>query len=249
MQFDLSLGHGGFSNLAGGKSLCFGGKILTVTPSRVRLSGECKNFPVNRMSLSADNWVDRLGSESGQESALLELRELLVSRMTTAFRHERKVDSAFIDDTVQDASLKILGSLSQFRGDSKFTTWATTIAIRTAYTELRRKRWQDVSLDNLVEAQGDFVAVSSQEVGLDDAKNQIVNAMYAVINEKLTLRQRTVLLAELHGMSMARIGEELKSNRNAIYKLAHDARKKLRQELEAIGFTASDFLSLQKASS
>lgn len=201
------------------------------------------------MSHPADNWVDRLDSENDQDSALLELREFLVSRMTATFRHDGKVDAAFIDDTVQEATLKILNSLSQFRGDSKFTTWATTIAIRTAFTELRRKRWQDVSLDNLVETQGDFVAVSSPEAGLDEAKNQIVNAMYEVINEKLTLRQRTVLLAELHGMSMARIGEELKSNRNAIYKLAHDARKKLRQELEAIGFTASDFLSLQKASS
>ena len=204
---------------------------------------------MNRMNQSADNWVDRLSNEFDQGDALQELRELLVSRLTAVFRQERKVDLAFVEDTVQEATLKILGSLSQFRGDSKFTTWATTIAIRTAYTELRRKRWQDVSLDNLVESQGDFVAVSSPEADLDDEKKRIVNSMYKVINEKLTVRQRTVLLAELHGMSMARIGEELNSNRNAIYKLAHDARKKLKQELEADGFTAVDLLSLQKASS
>ncbi len=45
----------------------------------------------------------------------------------------------------------MLGGLATVRGDSRFTTWAVTVAVRVAFTELRRAKWQDVSLDRLVE--------------------------------------------------------------------------------------------------
>ena len=51
----------------------------------------------------------------------------------------------------QEGTLKVLGGLATFRGDSRFTTWAITVTVRVAFTELRRARWRDVSLDRLVE--------------------------------------------------------------------------------------------------
>ncbi len=59
-------------------------------------------------------------------------------------------DPAAIEDFAQDALVKILGNLDSFRGESHFTTWAQKIAVRAAFTELRRKEWCDVSLQDLV---------------------------------------------------------------------------------------------------
>jgi len=68
----------------------------------------------------------------------------------------------------------------------------------------------------------------------------MVDKMYEVIGSELTEKQRTVLLAELGGMPQAEIGRRLGSNRNAIYKLTHDARKRLKRGLEGAGYGAQD---------
>ena len=64
--------------------------------------------------------------------------------------------------------------------------------------------------------------------------------MYEVMESHLTEKQRTALLAELGGMPQSEIGRHLGSNRNAVYKLTHDARKRLRQGLEDAGYGAED---------
>ena len=64
--------------------------------------------------------------------------------------------------------------------------------------------------------------------------------MYGVIERELTEKQRTALLAELKGMPLEEIGRRLGSNRNAVYKLTHDARKRLKKHLEAAGYSAAD---------
>jgi len=70
--------------------------------------------------------------------------------------------------------------------------------------------------------------------------DSVVDAMRNVIASELTERQRTVILAELNGMSQEQVANELGSNRNAVYKLTHDARKKLRAGLKARGYSAAD---------
>ena len=67
--------------------------------------------------------------------------------------------------------------------------------------------------------------------------------MQQVIENRLTDKQRTALLAELKGMPQDEIARHLGSNRNAVYKLTHDARKKLKQGLEEAGFTAEDVIA------
>jgi RNA polymerase sigma-70 factor (ECF subfamily) len=200
------------------------------------------------MEVSQANWKSRL-SQNGdpQSEAIAELREILVKRVSYSFQNDAIVDSAFVDDIVQDSLLKILKSLDQFEGRAKFTTWATTIAIRTAYSELRRRHWKDVSLDALVESQGDsFTAAKTRESDRTE-RQRLVDAMHLAIKERLTEKQRIALQAELAGMPMEEIGRHTGSNRNAVYKLTHDARKRLRMELESDGFSEADFLSLQES--
>ena len=71
-------------------------------------------------------------------------------------------------------------------------------------------------------------------------REAILGAMHAMIRDDLTAKQRAALLAELRGMPQDEIARHLGSNRNAIYKLTHDARKRLKRGLEAAGFTAED---------
>ena len=71
-------------------------------------------------------------------------------------------------------------------------------------------------------------------------RKAILDKMLDVIHNELTEKQRTVLLAELKGMPQGEIAQHLNSNRNAVYKLAHDARKRLRRGLEAAGYHATD---------
>ncbi len=192
------------------------------------------------MAVETD-WIERLNGEpTARDAALADLRELLRTKLRHAFSSS---GDAFVEDIAQDALLKIHTSLDAFEGRSKFTTWALTIAVRVGYTELRRMRWKDVSLDQLT---GNANAVdasrtdSQNEPVASAARKQLVDDIHAIIEEKLTQKQRDVLQAELSGMPQEEIGRRLGSNRNAIYKLTHDARKKLKKELEQRGYSQED---------
>jgi RNA polymerase sigma-70 factor (ECF subfamily) len=71
-------------------------------------------------------------------------------------------------------------------------------------------------------------------------REAILDTMREVIRDGLTEKQRRALLAELRGMPQDKIARHLGSNRNAVYKLTHDARKRLKQGLEMAGFGAED---------
>ncbi|MBN1815554.1 MAG: hypothetical protein JXA14_27220, partial [Anaerolineae bacterium] len=91
-------------------------------------------------------WLDALRG-SGREDALSDLRVLLVRGLRRALPD---VPEQNLEDFAQEALLKILAGLDSFRGESRFTTWAFKIAIHEAFTELRRRRWKNVSLQDLV---------------------------------------------------------------------------------------------------
>ena len=201
------------------------------------------------MKLSpSKNWVALLtASGAEQEDALSELRGILFARVLRAFRSNPKVDEAFVDDVVQEGRVKILGSMGDFQGRSQFMTWATTIVIRIAITEIRRRRWKDVSLDELLENRSTAVRRRDPELsaGQKLLKSQLIETLHRVIREQLTEKQRTVLQAELQGMPQEEIGRRLGSNRNAIYKMGHDARKRLRKGMIEAGYSAEDLVSFK----
>ncbi|MDH5507620.1 MAG: sigma-70 family RNA polymerase sigma factor, partial [Anaerolineae bacterium] len=98
-----------------------------------------------------EEWIQELRQPVSEE-ALTDLRSILVRglRATLASRINTDLD-ANVEDFVQEALLKILKSLETFRGESRFTTWAQKIAIHVAFTEMRRRRWKDISLQDIVE--------------------------------------------------------------------------------------------------
>ncbi|MFP3855151.1 MAG: RNA polymerase sigma factor, partial [Anaerolineales bacterium] len=109
--------------------------------------------------MDTEEWIDEL-SQSGeaQEVALRDLRAELESGLPYALsRWLSPNDPGFslIQESIQEALLKVLEKLESFDGRSKFTTWVYKIAIHEALSELRRKRWQNVSLEELLHTEED----------------------------------------------------------------------------------------------
>lgn len=188
-----------------------------------------------------NEWIAALQAEGPlREAALSSLRELLLIGLKTALKSRSDFVDSHLDDFVQDSLVRILRSLDQFQNRSRFVTWATAIAIRVGLTELRKRRWRDVSLDKLVADTG-FEPSTTVEVSTDSERPPIIEAMYQIIGSELTEKQRTVLLAEIKGMAQEEIARQMGSSRNALYKLSHDARLRLKQGLENAGFTAEEY--------
>jgi RNA polymerase sigma-70 factor, ECF subfamily len=196
------------------------------------------------MERDNETWLVHLnGTGPDQQAALADLRDTLLRALRRALSHRAHVDDAFLEDVVQDSLVRILERLPQFEGRSRFSTWAMSITIRVAMSELRRRRWKDVSLDKVIAGADPAPGQAIDDDPGPDARwerEAILDAMHEVIRNGLTEKQRAALLAELRGMPQDEIARHLGSNRNAIYKLTHDARKRLKRGLELAGFGAED---------
>lgn len=191
---------------------------------------------------SNEVWLQSLGGSGAADGpAVAELREVLRRGLRRALDGRAGADDGFVEDMAQEGVLKVLGGLATFRGDSRFTTWAVTVAVRVAYTELRRARWKDVSLDRLVEdAPARLPSAPSTDSASQDARQAILATMHRVLEGELTDRQRQALVAELRGMPQAEIAAQMGLTRNALYKLTHDARQNLKRGLEAAGISGDE---------
>ena len=195
------------------------------------------------------NWPEalRAGDSAAQAAAVRELRALLVNGLRVAFQGRGEVSEAHLEDFAQDAILRILERLDQFQGRSRFTTWAQSIALNTAFAELRRKRWRDVSLDALLDA-GEHMAeptvLPDDLLGGDEERTRLVAALRHAIAEELTPRQRAAVMGELQEIPFEQLTTLLGTTRNAGYKLLHDARRALLRRLQSAGITGQD---IQKA--
>lgn len=187
-------------------------------------------------------WVKELRSEGPmRDAAISDLRVMLLNSLKPVLKARLGSIDVLLDDFVQDSLLKILRSLDQFQNRSQFVSWATAISIRVALTELRRRRWHDVSLEKLIADTGFQPSTASNPTDDLFPRQEIVEAMYRIIGSGLTEKQRIVLLAEIKGMAQEEIARQMGSSRNALYKLSHDARHRLKQGLEQAGFTGRDF--------
>jgi RNA polymerase sigma-70 factor (ECF subfamily) len=211
-------------------------------------------------------WLaDLTGSPDVQEPALQELRERLQRGIFYYLSRERSDLSQLstqeltrmAEDLAQDAVLRVLENLDSFRGDSRFTTWATKIAVRVAISDLRRARYRDFRLDDLT-AEDELlpanalaaVPQNNSETPENAAERADVMAKIdAALKEALTDRQYQALDAViLRGVPLEVVAEKMGTNRNALYKLVHDARRKLRTHLEAQGLSVDYVLDLFQGS-
>jgi RNA polymerase sigma-70 factor, ECF subfamily len=206
-------------------------------------------------SFGSSSWIEGLREGSlRREIHVGELRNFLKASLRAALSGNSAADDGFLEDMAQDGTLKILRNLGSFEGSSRFSTWATTIVVRLAYAELRKTRWKDVSLEQILE-QGRMDSSESHESHFGGAgggsspdqeshRTSVFRILQSAIEEDLNERQRTAMLAELGGMNQAPLALKLGLSTNALYKLVHDARKKLRVSLEKKGISIEDVRSL-----
>jgi len=178
-----------------------------------------------------------------QAEAITDLRGLLLRGLAKSFQARGATDQAFV---VQQALVHILDHLDQFQGRSRFTTWAMAIAVRLAMSALRRKRWQDVSLESLttpIEGAPAWDSDDTTSPAQHAEQHALVETLNRLVDEALTEKQWLALTAELGGMPLEEIARRMGSNVNAVYKLLHDARQRLKHGLATAGDTAEDVRS------
>ena len=216
------------------------------------------------MTLSIDRtneeWLNDLRSEPAQQALALEDLRRRLQRSIYYYLSQERSDlrdlaprelQIMAEDLVQDATLRIMDNLDNFRGESRFTTWANKIAIRLAISDLRRARYKDFSLDALT-AESDFLSAETNLVS--DAppnpetaaeRDDVFTRIDETMRRALTERQYQALVAvTIENVPMDVVAEQMGTNRNALYKLIHDARRKLRAELETQGISTDYVMNL-----
>ena len=186
------------------------------------------------------------GEGPERDFAISHLRELLVRGVSKALAGRYGKPIA-IEDIVQESLIRILRTLDQFRGKSAFTTWAMTIAIRVGISELRRRHHADQSLDAFQDDDAGQIEVDVRDIAsppMYEARRELLEVLQELIDDCLTEKQRIVIRAYLSEFSTDGIAQALGMNRNALYKLLHDARVRLKEGFAANGYSADDVLSL-----
>ena len=197
------------------------------------------------MTQNEINWPATLrATDSGaQAAAVSALRDVLQNGLRIALNGRSDVSEAHLEDFAQEGLLRVLDRIDQYQGRSKFTTWAQAIALNVAFTELRRKRWQDVSLDALM-ADGERLAepamIADDVLGADEDRTRLVATLRHAIENDLTPKQRAAILGELREIPFDQIVEMLGTSRSAGYKMLHDARRALKQRLHEAGISGAD---------
>jgi len=140
------------------------------------------------------------------------------------------------EEAADDAAISVLRRLADFRGESTFRTWAYKFAVLEASVKVRRRAWRDREV-TLEPEHWESLAHAGPGPD-DDAENAaLLAAVRDGIRTALTPRQRQVLVAAvLEGVPIDVLADRLGSNRNALYKVLHDARRRLREHVAAAGF-------------
>jgi RNA polymerase sigma-70 factor, ECF subfamily len=194
-------------------------------------------------------WVAALAGEGGdREAALARLHALLLraarfelgrrrgqlAALSAAERHDLATQAA------DDAMMGVLARLGDFRGLSRFTTWAYKFALLEAATKARRMAWRDRELPRPPE---DWVAMADPGGRPDAAAEhaELLAALRTAVAEVLTPQQREVLLTVVAGrVPLDVLAERRGTTRGALYKTIHDARRKLRAHLAQAGLLAGE---------
>jgi RNA polymerase sigma-70 factor (ECF subfamily) len=205
-----------------------------------------------------EEWLMALKSDGEpQAAALSDLRAYLLRAARYTLHRSRNTlqqpaptdIEQLAEDCAQDAVSAILGHLDQFRGESRFTTWAYKFAVNAALVAARRDRWGRVPLVRLLDGSPELAELigatgdASSDPHRRALQAEILAAVRQGIEAHLTDRQRQALKAIVfEEVPLDELARHWASNRNALYKLLHDARRKLKAHLRDRGFGAKEIV-------
>jgi RNA polymerase sigma-70 factor (ECF subfamily) len=191
-------------------------------------------------------WLDSLRGAKSEE-AIGQLHGLLLRVARSEIRRRNtggQITGPEVDDLAHqaaaDAALLITNRVNEFRGESRFTTWAYKFVVFEVSSKLGRHFWKrrrapsgEVDWDRLPERLGTGPAEAA-ELG------DLVAAVRAAAETCLTPRQRQVFIAiVVEGIPLDALVTRMGTTRTAIYKVMFDARQRLRKELVSLGYIES----------
>lgn len=202
-----------------------------------------------RLDPESASWVSALGGEGQErEAALGRLLERLVRIAHAEIRRRNagsRITGPELDDLAHqaaaDALLAITAKIGQFRGESRFTTWAYKFVMFEVSAKLGRHFWRrpvgpmdEEDWERLPDRFGFGPAEESEW-------RDLLAAFRRAVDEELSGHQRRVFVAiVVNGVPIDVLAAELGSSRNAIYKTVFDARRKLRRVLAANGYLSPE---------
>ena len=204
-------------------------------------------------------WLAALeAGDSDQAEALADLRTyLLRAALFTLQRSRHYVGhlgpsalGALAEDCAQESVTAVLQHLADFRGESHFTTWAYTFAVNIALVAARRERWASISLDRILDGRESPASMPADRGDSPDPERrtlqrEAVAAIREGVEQHLTEKQQQLLRAVVfEQVPLDEIVRHWGTNRNALYKLLHDARRKLKGALVSRGFEVNEILDL-----
>lgn len=224
---------------------------MTVSPLAVTVGRDRPSSPpshglsdLTALDTESRAWLETLRAGAPRRAeAMAELHSLLLRAARFEVARRRvfmpHVDSAELDDlaiqSADDALVLILAKLDEFRGNSRFTTWAYKFALLEAAVKLRRRPWQEREIPVEPATWAEFTALA-QSPEDNVVNSELLTAVIQAIRSELTPHQREVLVAvAVGGVPIDVLAERLGSSRGALYKTIHDARQKLRRKLAADG--------------
>jgi RNA polymerase sigma-70 factor (ECF subfamily) len=205
--------------------------------------------PDSRFDPDSAAWVRGLTDLGADHDAtVVRLHEMLLR----VARHEARrrgaqlhIAGPELDDVAHqaaaDAVVAVTGKVRQFRGDSRFTTWAYKFAVFEVSTKINRHAWRKPTV--AMEAE-DWDRLPDR-FGFDPAEQsewaELMDAVRRAVDDELTAHQRRVFVAlVLNAVPLDAVVAEMGSNRNAIYKTLFDARRKLHAILADNGYLDHD---------
>jgi RNA polymerase sigma-70 factor (ECF subfamily) len=207
--------------------------------------------PAPLLDAASREWLRSLrATDAAREEAIARLHALLlraarfeVARRRPTLPHLRGNDLDDIaTEAADDALMSVLRRLDDFRGASRFTTWAYKFALLEAAVKLRKRAWQGREVPLEPESWSLFSSVGL-EPDAEAEQGELLLTLQSAIAEVLTPHQRRVLVAlALNGVPIDVLAERLNTNRGALYKTLHDARRKLRKHLHERGLALENWL-------
>jgi RNA polymerase sigma-70 factor (ECF subfamily) len=193
-------------------------------------------------------WLADLGAP-GQVGghAIGRLHEMLLRVARAELRRrggQHPVTGPELDDlahqSADDAVVAITAKLGQFRGESRFTTWACKFVILEVSAKLGRHFWQRPAVPFDAEDWDRLPDRFGMRPDEHAQQRELIAAVRRAVEQELTERQRQVFVAiVVNGVPLEALVARLGSNRNAIYKTMFDARRKLRAALADNGYLSA----------
>lgn len=211
--------------------------------------------PILGLDSESQAWIDRLGVNGPEHGAavkalhalLLKAARFEVNRRAALSHLGENETNDLAHQSADDALTAVLRKLGDFRGDSRFTTWAYKFALLEAGVKVRRRAWQGREV-SLAPEEWTRIADDGSTPQRDLETTELLVGLRDAIQSDLSSHQRDVLVATtLDDVPIDVVAERLGTTRGALYKTIHDARRKLRMALETRGLSVGEYMGGQSS--